>query len=147
MDAINRIFALFRLNYHNQYYAAFQHDDQLKQIKRLWRDSLSRYPIDLFFWALRELLNAANIFRHFIKCLSVAKNVMEVLVCPRHVKPLLRHVKQIHRKQTKIGAIRRYILLAEIQDGFFFPITQKRRHGQFLKKNFSIYIRKVFLGR
>jgi hypothetical protein len=46
VDAINQVFALFRLNYHNQYYAAFPDAEQLSQIKRLWLESLSDYPVE-----------------------------------------------------------------------------------------------------
>jgi hypothetical protein len=40
VDAINQVFALFRLNYHNQYYAAYPDAEQLSQIKRLWLHAL-----------------------------------------------------------------------------------------------------------
>lgn len=40
IEAINQVFALFRLNYHNQYYAAYSEAEQLRQIKKLWLDSL-----------------------------------------------------------------------------------------------------------
>ena len=46
IDAINQVFALFRLNYHNQYYAAYPDDTQLKQIKKLWLESLGHYPVE-----------------------------------------------------------------------------------------------------
>lgn len=44
MEAINQVFALFRLNYHNQYYAAFPNAEQLKQIKKLWLEALAAFP-------------------------------------------------------------------------------------------------------
>ena len=44
VEAINQVFALFRLNYHNQYYAAYSDAEHLKQIKKLWLDSLRDYP-------------------------------------------------------------------------------------------------------
>ncbi|MEO1079997.1 MAG: replication protein P [Pseudomonadota bacterium] len=44
VEAINQVFALFRINYHNQYYAAFSDAEQLRQIKKLWLDSLREYP-------------------------------------------------------------------------------------------------------
>ncbi|MDP5054286.1 MAG: replication protein P, partial [Congregibacter sp.] len=44
VEAINQVFALFRLNYHNQYYAAFSEAEQLRQIKKLWLDSLRDVP-------------------------------------------------------------------------------------------------------
>src|SRR6056300_491378 len=46
IETINQVFALFRLNYHNQYYAAFPDAEQLKQIKKLWLESLSDYPVE-----------------------------------------------------------------------------------------------------
>jgi hypothetical protein len=46
IEAINQVFALFRLNYHNQYYAAFPDAEQLKQIKKLWLDALSDHPVE-----------------------------------------------------------------------------------------------------
>lgn len=44
VEAINQVFALFRLNYNNQYYAAFSDAQQLKQTKKLWLESLRAYP-------------------------------------------------------------------------------------------------------
>ncbi|MEH6611548.1 MAG: replication protein P [Halioglobus sp.] len=46
VEAINQVFALFRLNYHNQYYAAYPDGVQLNQIKKLWLDSLHDYPVE-----------------------------------------------------------------------------------------------------
>ena len=46
VQAINQVFALFRLNYHKQYYAAYPDAEQLRQIKKLWLDSLADYPIE-----------------------------------------------------------------------------------------------------
>ena len=46
MEAINQVFALFRLNYHNQYYAAYPDPEQVKQIKKLWLESLCDYPVE-----------------------------------------------------------------------------------------------------
>ena len=40
------MFALFRLNYHNQYYAAYPDAEQLNQIKKLWLESLQDYPVE-----------------------------------------------------------------------------------------------------
>ena len=43
IEAINQVFALFRLNYHNQYYAAYPDVEQVSHIKRLWLDALGDY--------------------------------------------------------------------------------------------------------
>ena len=46
IETINQVFALFRLNYHNQYYSAYPDAEQLKQIKKLWLDALADYPTE-----------------------------------------------------------------------------------------------------
>lgn len=46
VDALNQVFALFRLNYHNQYYAAYPDNTQVNQIKKLWLESLEDYPVE-----------------------------------------------------------------------------------------------------
>jgi hypothetical protein len=43
IDAINQVFALFRINYHNQYHAAFGDIAVVNQAKRLWVESLQRF--------------------------------------------------------------------------------------------------------
>lgn len=43
VDAINQVFGLFRLNYHNQFYSAYADTSLLNQAKRLWLDSLSHF--------------------------------------------------------------------------------------------------------
>ena len=53
VEAINQVFALFRLNYHNQYYAAFSDAEQLRQIKKLWLESLRDYPPALLLHGAR----------------------------------------------------------------------------------------------
>ncbi|MEE4279920.1 MAG: replication protein P [Halieaceae bacterium] len=54
VEAINQVFALFRLNYHNQYYAAFSDAEQLRQIKKLWLESLRDFPV-------RQILQGARL--------------------------------------------------------------------------------------
>ena len=46
IDAINQVFALFRLNYHNQFYAAYPDNEQLNQVKKLWLDALADFPVE-----------------------------------------------------------------------------------------------------
>ena len=43
IDAINQVFALFRLNYHNQFYSAYNDTELLNQAKRLWLEALAHF--------------------------------------------------------------------------------------------------------
>jgi hypothetical protein len=60
VDAINQVFALFRLNYHNQYYAAFPEAGQLKQIKKLWLESLRDYPVQQILQGARHAIEHSD---------------------------------------------------------------------------------------
>ena len=53
---INQVFALFRLNYHTQYYAASPDDSQLKQVKKLWLDALSDFDPELILRGAKSAL-------------------------------------------------------------------------------------------
>jgi hypothetical protein len=60
IEAINQVFALFRLNYHNQYYAAFPDAGQLKQIKRLWLESLADYSVEQILRGAKHALETCE---------------------------------------------------------------------------------------
>jgi hypothetical protein len=56
IDAINQIFALFRINFHNQFYSAFADTSLLDQAKRLWLESLRHLPPGVLLCAARALI-------------------------------------------------------------------------------------------
>lgn len=60
IEAINQVFALFRLNYHNQYYAAFPDATQLSQIKKLWLESLADYSVEQILLGARHALETSE---------------------------------------------------------------------------------------
>lgn len=46
-EAVNAVFSLFRVNYHNQYYKAFPDTETLNTIKKLWLNSLNQIPAEV----------------------------------------------------------------------------------------------------
>src|SRR5512139_805351 len=60
VDAINQVFALFRLNYHNQYYSAYGDAEQLNQIKRLWLDSLGKHRPETILLGARRCIESSE---------------------------------------------------------------------------------------
>lgn len=67
------MFALFRLNYHNQYYAAFPDAEQLSQIKKLWLEALQGF-------ATEQVLRGA---RRAIETSEYLPTLHRMLVCCR----------------------------------------------------------------
>lgn len=60
IDAINQVFALFRLNYHNQYYKAFEDAQQLAQAKKLWLESLGEFAIETLLLGARRCIEESE---------------------------------------------------------------------------------------
>lgn len=60
VEAINQVFALFRLNYHNQYYAAYPDAQQLNQIKKLWLDALAELPVEQILRGARHAIETSE---------------------------------------------------------------------------------------
>lgn len=56
VDAINQIFAIFRRNYHNQYFKAFPDEKELNITKRLWLDSLNRFSPTMLLQAGKAII-------------------------------------------------------------------------------------------
>lgn len=60
VDAINQVFALFRLNYHAQFFKAFATEAELNQIKKLWLHELARFSPDTLLKAAKAILEASD---------------------------------------------------------------------------------------
>jgi hypothetical protein len=60
IDALNEIFALFRINYHNQYYKAYSDTQVLSQIKKLWLESLSQFAPATILRGARKVIEESE---------------------------------------------------------------------------------------
>ncbi len=60
VDAINQVFAIFRVNYHNQYYKAFPETDTLNVTKKLWLESLKDLPAQVVLQAGEKLVRSQD---------------------------------------------------------------------------------------
>lgn len=54
------MFALFRINYHNQYYKAYSDSSVLGQIKKLWLESLQRFEPSTIRRGAREVIETSE---------------------------------------------------------------------------------------
>ena len=60
IDAINQVFALFRLNYHAQFFKAFSTEAELTQIKKLWLGELARFTPETLLRAAKSILESSD---------------------------------------------------------------------------------------
>ena len=54
------MFTLFRINYHNQYHAAFGEVAVLNQAKRLWKESLGSFSNEQILQAARDVIEQSD---------------------------------------------------------------------------------------
>jgi hypothetical protein len=60
IDALNEVFALFRINYHNQYYKAYSDTQVLNQIKKLWLESLTQFEPQTILRGARKVIEESE---------------------------------------------------------------------------------------
>ena len=56
IDAINQVFSLFSLNFHNQYYAAYKDTEREIQAKRLWLEALRGFEPAILLQAAKSVM-------------------------------------------------------------------------------------------
>ncbi len=60
IDAINQVFALFRINYHNQYHKAFDKVEVLNMAKRLWVETLKPFNSLVILQAAKKIITESE---------------------------------------------------------------------------------------
>ncbi|MBK8132976.1 MAG: hypothetical protein IPK48_09885 [Gammaproteobacteria bacterium] len=83
IDAINQAFALFRVNYHNQFYSAFADTTLLDQAKRLWLDSLRHVGPGPVLAAARALIEQEEYLPTLRKMLGACEDQLAAQGLPR----------------------------------------------------------------
>ncbi|HEX4881976.1 MAG TPA: replication protein P [Porticoccaceae bacterium] len=82
IDTINQLFALFRINYHNQFYSAFADTSLLDQAKRLWLESLRHLPSGVLLAAARELIQHSEYLPTLSRVLAACDEQLTALGLP-----------------------------------------------------------------
>lgn len=59
-EALNAVFSLFRVNYHNQYYKAFPDTETLNTIKKLWLNSLNQIPAEVMVAGAERIIQRSE---------------------------------------------------------------------------------------
>ena len=82
IEAINQVFALFRLNYHNQYYAAWSDAEQVKQVKRLWLEALDAYPTAVILRAAQHAIEHSDYLPTLNRMIEACRHCLSDLGLP-----------------------------------------------------------------
>jgi len=76
IDAINQIFAFFRINYHNQYYSAFGDNTKSENLaKKLWLSKLSDFSAETIIAGAEKVIAESDYLPTLHKMLNACRDV------------------------------------------------------------------------
>ena len=76
VDAINQVFALFQVNYHNQYYSAFGDNTKSENLaKKLWLNKLDHFSCETICGAAEKIIAESEYLPTLHKMLSACRQV------------------------------------------------------------------------
>jgi hypothetical protein len=87
IDAINQVFALFQVNYHNQYYSAFGNSTKSENLaKKLWLGKLDNFSAETICGAAEKIIAESDYLPTLHKMLNACRDVgmPEGLPSPRN---------------------------------------------------------------
>lgn len=75
VDAINQVFVLFRLNYHNQYFKAYPDEQSLLLVKKLWFQSMEDLAPNSVLLAAKQIIREREFLPTLNQMLKVCHEV------------------------------------------------------------------------
>ena len=78
IDAINQVFALFRINYHNQYHSAFGNTQLLNQAKKLWAETLIEFSPEVILRGAKKAIEESEYLPTLHKMISFCQGSPEL---------------------------------------------------------------------
>ncbi len=82
IDCINQVFALFRLNYHNQFYSAYPDSEQLNQVKKLWLDALREFPVEQLLRGAKRAIETSEYLPTLNRMIECCQDSLEAYGLP-----------------------------------------------------------------
>lgn len=145
-DTLNQVFALFRLNYHNQFYAAYADTTQLNQIKRLWLDALSGFTPETILSGAKQAIENCEYLPSLKRMLDCCHDAMA-----RHGIPDVRaaFLEACERGSPKLEQPWTHpvvYLAGKDSDWFFLANNPERSTFPVFEKHYSRWVDRISRG-
>lgn len=75
MDAINICFAIFRRNYHNQYFRAYPDKNELDLAKKIWFECIGHFPPAVIVQAAKSIIQSTEFLPTVRTMISHCENI------------------------------------------------------------------------
>jgi hypothetical protein len=146
VEALNQIFALFRLNYHNQYYAAFPDAEQLRQIKKLWLESLADYPVEHILKGARHAIENSEYLPTLNRMLECCQQGLAELGLPPAYDAYMEACRAASPKSAQRWSHPAVYLAGRDSDWFFLANNTERTTWPVFKAHYDDYCARVLRG-
>jgi len=146
VEAINQVFALFRLNYHNQFYAAFPDSEQLNQIKRLWLDALSDYPTDLILRGARHAIEHSEYLPTLNRMLESCQQALNDQGLPSPRDAFIEACEKPSPKQEQAWSHPAVYFAGRDSDWFFLASEPERLTWPEFRRHYENYLLRISRG-
>lgn len=146
IEAINQVFALFRLNYHNQYYAAYPDGEQLNQIKKLWLEALADYPVEQILKGAKHAIENSEYLPTLNKMLESAAEGLADFGLPSARDAYLEACQKPSPKSAQRWSHPAVYLAGKDSDWFFLGNNAERITWPLFQSNYQRYCAQVLRG-
>ncbi len=146
IEALNQIFALFRLNYHNQYYAAFPDAQQLHQIKKLWLESLADYPVEHILKGARHAIEHSEYLPTLNRMLECCQQGLADLGLPPAHDAYVEACRAPSPKSAQRWSHPAVYLAGRDSDWYFLANNTERTSWPVFKAHYDRYCAQVLRG-
>ena len=146
VDALNQVFALFRLNYHNQYYAAFPNAQQLNQIKKLWLESLSDYSVEHILKGAKHAIEHSEYLPTLNRMLECCQQGLADLGLPPAHAAYIEACSAPSPKSAQTWSHAAVYLAGRDSDWFFLANNTERVSWPVFKGHYELYCARVLRG-
>lgn len=146
VEALNQVFALFRLNYHNQYYAAYPNDEALRQIKKLWLESLSDYPVEHILRGARHAIEHSEYLPTLNRMLECCQQGMADLGLPTPHDAFVEACRAPSPKSAQRWSHPAVYLAGRDSDWYFLANNTERTSWPVFREHYAGYCARVLRG-
>jgi hypothetical protein len=146
VDAINQVFALFRLNYHNQFYAAWPDGSQLNQAKKLWLEALADYPVVQILSGARHALETCEYVPTLNRMLDCCQQSLREFGLTDARSAYLEACRAASPKSAQAWSHAAVYLAGRDSDWFFLANNSEAATWPIFRGKYNEYCRKAMSG-
>ena len=145
-DTINQVFALFRLNYHNQFYAAYADTTQLNQIKRLWLEALSSFTSESILTGAKRAIEDSDYLPTLKRMLDCCQLALERLGVPPLREAFIEACEKPSPKLTQTWSHPVVYFAGRDSDWFFLSNNAERMTLPVFKGHYDRWVARLSRG-